>query len=405
VAGKRGPATGGGLKLSRPKSTDLAALLPTAIWAWMLLARGRYWSTHTGLPFADAPPGQWPAVAVIVPARDEADLVPQTLSSLLMQDYPGDVRVLLVDDMSTDRTVVARATGADCATVPLLVVSGGPRPPGWAGKPWAMAQGTEHALSQTPPPEWLLFTDADVWHPPSSLRRLVAAALSDRRDAVSLMARLHTSTKWEKLLLPAFVYFFAQIYPFSWVNDGQRRTAAAAGGCILVRVAALNAAGGPEAVAGSTIDDVALAQALKRSGQAIWLGLAGGPGAPDVRSLRSYAHLADIWEMVTRSAYTQLRYNPAALAGTVVGLCSTYLAPPALCLWGAARYRPWLALAGFAGWSAMAATYLPTVRYYGVSPATALALPAIAGLYAAMTIDSARRHRRGIITWKGRPTA
>ena len=246
MAGKRGPATGGGLKLSRPKSTELAALLPTAIWAWMLLARGRYWSTHTGLPFAGAPPGQWPAVAVIVPARDEADLVPQTLSSLLMQDYPGDVRVVLVDDMSTDRTAeVARATGADCATVPLLVVSGGPRPPGWAGKPWAMAQGTEHALSQTPPPEWLLFTDADVWHPPSSLRRLVAAALSDRRDAVSLMARLHTSTKWEKLLLPAFVYFFAQIYPFSWVNDGQRRTAAAAGGCILVRVAALNAAGGP----------------------------------------------------------------------------------------------------------------------------------------------------------------
>ena len=151
------PGTGSRLKVSRPKGTELAALLPTAIWAWLLLARGRYWSTRTGLPVASAPTGQWPAVAVIVPARDEADLLPQTLSSLLMQDYPGDVRVVLVDDMSTDTTAeVARATGARCATVPLCVVSGGRLPPGWAGKPWAMAQGTEHALSRTPPPEWLL---------------------------------------------------------------------------------------------------------------------------------------------------------------------------------------------------------------------------------------------------------
>jgi hopene-associated glycosyltransferase HpnB len=384
----------------------MAALLPSAVWAWLLAARGGYWRANTGLPPASAPPGQWPTVAVIVPARDEAELLPRTLPSLLAQDYPGEALVVLVDDMSSDGTAdVARTLGADADGLPLHVVSGGPRPPGWAGKPWAMAQGTEHALAQGPAPEWLLFTDADIWHPPSSLRQLVAAAISGRRDAVSLMARLRTSTNWERLLLPAFVYFFAQLYPFPWVNDSRRRTAAAAGGCILVRSSALRAAGGLHAVADETIDDVALAKALKRSGHAIWLGLAGGPFAPDARSLREYPHLSHVWEMVTRSAYTQLRHNPVVLAGTIAGLCSIYLAPPLLGIVGVARRWPALALTGFLGWAAMAVTYVPTARYYRVSPATALALPGIAGLYAAMTFDSARRHHRGALVWKGRAMA
>ena len=404
MAAQRAPATRRGTALTRPKGTDLAAFVPTAIWASLIVARGRYWSVSTGLPPATAPPERWPALTIIVPARNESDLLPETLPSLLTQDYPGDARVVLVDDMSTDGTAqVATSVAASGTRVPLYVLSGSARPPGWAGKPWALAQGTEHALSQSPQPEWLLFTDADVRHGSSSLRQLVAAGISDRRDAVSLMARLHTSTAWEKLLMPAFVYFFAQIYPFSWVNRRECRTAAAAGGCLLVRTAALRAAGGPEAVAGSTIDDVALAKALKRSGQAIWLGLSGGPGAPELESLRSYPRLADIWEMVTRSAYTQLRHSPVLLAGTVAALSSTYLAPPLLAIWGAARHRPWLAVAGFSGWAAMAASYLPTVRYYQASRTTVLALPLTAGLYAAMTVDSARRHRKGGVAWKGRP--
>jgi hopene-associated glycosyltransferase HpnB len=342
-------------------------------------------------------------VTVIVPARNEADLLPETLPSLLLQDYPGDARVVVVDDLSTDGTPEAAAAASENAgRLPLRVLRGIPRPPGWAGKPWAMAQGTEHALSENPGPEWLLFTDADVWHPPSSLRRLVAAAVADHRDAVSLMARLNASTAWERLLMPAFVYFFAQIYPFSWVNRRERRTAAAAGGCVLVRVAALLAAGGPAAVASNTIDDVALAKALKSSGQAIWLGLAGEPAAPDVQSLRSYPRLSDVWEMVTRSAYTQLRHNPVLLGGTVAALSSTYLAPPLIAGWGLARGRPWLAIAGFTAWALMAASYLPTVRYYRSPRASALALPMTAGLYGAMTIDSARRHYRGALVWKGR---
>jgi hopene-associated glycosyltransferase HpnB len=403
VAADRASASGVGSSLARwPKPTELAAFLPTAIWGWLLLARGRYWKADVGLNRAGPPPEKWPSVAVIVPARDEADLLPETFSSLLSQDYPGEARVVLVDDMSTDGTAEVAMAMANGSNVPVSVVTGRPRPPGWAGKPWAMAQGTEHALAQEPAPEWLLFTDADVWHPPSSLRQLVTAALSDRRDAVSLMARLSTSTSWESLLMPAFVYFFAQIYPFSWVNDRDRGTAAAAGGCVLVRTGALRAAGGPEAVASSTIDDVALAKALKRAGQSIWLGLAGARAAPDVRSLRSYPRLADIWEMVTRSAYTQLRHNPAALAGTVAGLSSTYLAPPLISIWGLARRRPVLALAGLTGWAAMAFSYLPTARYYRASPATAFALPVTAGLYGAMTVDSARRHHRGAVAWKGR---
>jgi len=386
-----------------PKGVELAAFLPTAIWAGLLLARGRYWSTSTGLPPVVAQPEKWPAVAVIVPARNEAALLPRTLPSLLGQDYPGQVRVVLVDDMSTDGTAETAIAVAKASGAPVSVVSGRRRPPGWAGKPWAMAQGTEYALARAQAPEWLLFTDADIWHPPSSLRELVAAAMSDHRDAVSLMARLPASSAWESLLLPAFVYFFAQIYPFSWVNDRARRTAAAAGGCILVRTEALRTAGGLEAVAGATIDDVAMAKALKRSGQEIWLGLAGGWAAPDVSSLRSYPHLADIWEMVTRNAYTQLRHNPALLAGTLAGLFSTYLAPPIFGIWGVVGRRPPLAAAGLSAWAAMAASYLPMARYYRTSPATAAALPLTAALYAAMTFDSARRHYQGAVAWKGRP--
>ena len=404
MAASQAPASGRRFCLAPPKGTELLAFLPTAVWGYLVLARGRYWSVKTGLPPAISAPETWPAVTVIVPARNEAELIPRTLPSLLRQDYPGEVRVVLVDDMSADGTAeVAGAIATETMNGNLHVVNGEPRPSGWAGKPWAMAQGTKYAVGQSPPPEWLLFTDADVWHPPSSLRQLVAAALSDRRDAVSLMARLHTSAMPEKFLMPAFVYFFAQIYPFSWVSRSTRRTAAAAGGCMLVRADALVTAGGLEAVAANTIDDVALAQALKGAGQAIWLGLAGGPGAPDVQSLRSYPRLADIWEMVTRSAYTQLRYSPLLLGGTVLALSSTYLAPPLLGIWGVARRRPWLALAGLTAWAAMASTYLPMTRYYRVSPATAVALPLTAGVYGAMTVDSARRHRQGALSWRGRP--
>jgi hopene-associated glycosyltransferase HpnB len=350
-------------------------------------------------------------VAIVVPARDEAELLPHTLPTLLAQDYPGPAQVVLVDDRSTDGTAgVARAV-ADAAPAPkpaLRVITGRPRPSGWAGKPWAMAQGAAAAMGTTPPPEWLLFTDADIAHPPSSLRRLVGTASDDARSVVSLMARLSTAGGWERLLMPAFVYFFAQIYPFGWVNDRERATAAAAGGCLLVEARALAEAGGIGAIATSTIDDVALARAVKGAGFDIWLGLAGEGGtddAPRVESLRRYPRLAGIWDMVARNAYTQLHYNPALLAGTVAGLGALYLSPPVLAGAGLATRRAGVATAGLVAWTAMTATYLPIVRYYGAPPAQALALPFTASLYAAMTVSSARRHRKGTWAWKGRPTA
>lgn len=404
-----------------------AVLAPAAAWAYLALARGRFWSTATGLPAVPPPPEghRWPPLAVVVPARNESELLPHTLPRLLAQDYRGPVHVVLVDDRSADGTAgLARAIGRQNSGVTLTVLEGGPLPAGWAGKPWAMAQGVEAALRHEPRPEWLLFTDADISHPPGSLAALVWAAQADRRKAVSLMARLAAEDTWEKLLMPAFVYFFAQIYPFNWVNDRRRATAAAAGGCLLVEAAALEAAGGIDAIADRVIDDVALAQALAGTGANLWLGLAAsaGPGgsgkaAPEVQSLRRYPELGDIWDMVARSAYTQLRTNPLLLAGALAGLGALYLAPPAMALAGLrglsrqgalARLkghhgpgrRLLLAASGLAAWTTMAATYLPTVRYYRVPPVVALCLPFTASLYMAMTISSALRSRRGAVLWR-----
>lgn len=357
-------------------------------------------------------------MAVVVPARDEADMLPHTFPTLLAQDYPGPVHFVVVDDRSTDGTAdVARELAGPRAGRPWREAHGGPHdaehwaqglrrasvvkgtalPNGWVGKPWAMAQGVAAAMAVQPRPRWVLFTDADIAHPPSSLTELVQAAVGDQRDLVSVMARLSTGGAWESLVMPAFVYFFAQIYPFSWVNDRRRRTAAAAGGCLLVNLKSLHTAGGVEAIKGDIIDDVALARCLRRAGKDLWLTLAGdgGPGqAPAVASLRRYPRLADVWGMVSRTAYTQLRHSPAALAGAVAGLSALYLAPPLLAAAGLARHRPSWALAGLASWTLMTSTYLPMAEYYGVPPLTAPALPFTASLYMAMTLSSAAQHSR-----------
>ncbi|MDA8061404.1 MAG: glycosyltransferase, partial [Actinomycetota bacterium] len=338
---------------------ELVAFSATAIWVLLLLAPGRYWTTAVRLPPAPgsdtgpaarpaaarpaaarpAGPGSavarpailWPSVAVVVPARNEADLLPLTLPSLMAQDYPGPLRVVLVDDASSDGTaeVAARCSAGGRAGVEVL--EGAPRPDGWAGKLWALHQGIDLCCGAGASPEWVLFTDADVRHPPGSVRALVAAAVSEGRDVVSLMVRLRVVTAWERLLVPAFVYFFAQLYPFRLVA-GPGRTAAAAGGCVLVRRAALERAGGIAAIRDAVIDDVALARALKRSGARIWLGL-----ADEVRSVRPYPRLADLWRMVARSAFTQLRYSPVLLGFTLVGLVLVYLGPPIALVVGVVR--------------------------------------------------------------------
>jgi hopene-associated glycosyltransferase HpnB len=369
-----------------------------SVWLWLLLGHGLFWRTDMRLP-PRSEPESWPRVAVVVPARDEAGTLPATLPSLLAQDYPGEAEIVLVDDGSADGTgglaaELARRHGG----LPLTVTSPGEPPDGWTGKQWAVRHGT--AVAGRRAPEFLLLTDADIAHAPDSLRSLVSAAVTGGFDAVSLMARLRVRCFWERLVVPAFVYFFAQLYPFRRVARPGARTAAAAGGCVLLRTSAAEEAGVPGAVRDAVIDDVALARAVKRRspGARIWLGLADG-----VVSVRPYPRLRDLWRMVSRSAYAQLRYSPALLMGTVLGLCLVHLAPPLGLAVGLLGGEPAAAVCGGAAWLVMAGSYVPMLRYYRRPPWTAMLLPFTAFLYTLMTVDSAVRHHRGVgAAWKGR---
>ncbi len=367
-----------------------------AAWLWLAFVRGFFWRTDQRLP-ATSDPTDWPSLAIVVPARDEAAVLPETLPTLLAQRYPGPAQVILVDDNSTDGTgEVARSLDGprslDRYGLPLTITTPGEPPAGWAGKLWALRHGVEVAGEV----DLLLLTDADIAHEDGSLRQLVAAA--GERDLVSQMARLRVRTGWERLIVPAFVYFFALLYPFRWSNRVGARTAAAAGGCTLVRRDALERVGGVAAIRGAVIDDVALAGLVKRGGGRIWLGLAG-----PVRSVRPYPTLASLWQMVARSAYAQLRHSVLLLIGTVLGLAVIFLVPPVAAVLGAAM-ADWPALAlGVTAWAVMSLTYVPMLRYYGQPVSAAPALPVTAMLYLAMTLDSARRHWLGRgAQWKGR---
>ncbi|MEV7148203.1 glycosyltransferase [Streptomyces sp. NPDC093084] len=375
------------------------AAVSLAAWLWLLLCQGFFWRTDVRLP-PQGDPGRWPDVCVVVPARDEAAVLPLGLPSLLAQDYPGRAEVFLVDDGSTDGTgELARDLAARHGGLPLTVASPGEPPAGWTGKLWAVRHGI--ALARARDPEYLLLTDADIAHEPDSLRLLVAAARTGGFDLVSQMARLRVESLWERLVVPAFVYFFAQLYPFRRIGRKGSRTAAAAGGCVLLRADAAERARVPDAIRHAVIDDVALARAVKGSGGHIWLGL-----ADRVDSVRPYPRLHDLWRMVSRSAYAQLRHNPLLLLGTVAGLALVYLVPPAAVLAGAAGGDAAAVLAGAAAWLVMTATYVPMLRYYRQPLWPAPLLPFTAFLYLLMTVDSAVQHYRGRgAAWKGRTYA
>jgi hopene-associated glycosyltransferase HpnB len=413
---------------------SVACTAAAIVWAYLVIGHGGYWRTGQRLPPGPAPgpapsraagepvlsraggePARWPDVVAVIPARDEAAMLPAVLPTLLGQDYPGALTVILVDDCSTDGTAeVAAGLGRGLGPGPgpgqpgrpvraLRVVAGAPLPPGWAGKVWAMAQGLAAAGDGGAAPGYLLFTDADIAWEAGALRALVRAAEGDDRDLVSQMALLRTATGWERVVVPAFVYFFAQLYPFGRVNSPRSRTAAAAGGCMLLRREALERSGGLAPISGARIDDVALGQVIKRQRGRCWLGL-----TTSVVSVRPYPKLADLWQMVARSAYIQLRYSPWLLGATVAGLAFVYVLPPAGAIAGlaagAATAPAALAAgAGLASWTLMSLTYLPMLRLYRLSPLRAPGLPLIAMLYAAMTVDSARRHYAGRgAEWKGR---
>jgi hopene-associated glycosyltransferase HpnB len=395
-----------------------------AAWVYLLLFHGEYWRTRQRLPGGPGTPlpdADWPGVIAVVPARNEAEMLPVTLPALLSQDYPGAFRVTLVDDGSTDGTgavaeKIAESVAAGGSRVPLTVVLGRPRPEGWAGKVWAMEQGITaggdagiardgSTSGDRAAGGYVLFTDADIEWAPGALRDLVAAAEADDRALVSQMALLRAEAGWERIVVPAFVYFFAQLFPFKRVNDPRSRVAAGAGGCMLIRRLALEKAGGLERIKGALIDDVALGTLLKRDGNRCWLGM-----TRDIRSVRPYPRLADLWHMIARSAYVQLRYSPVLLAGTVLGLLLLFAAPPAgLVTWLAVALAGngqavAAGVAGLAGLLTMACSYVPMLRFYRLSLLRAPSLPLIAVLYAGMTVDSARRHYGGrSVSWRGRP--
>lgn len=362
----------------------LLALLSLLAWGGLLLFRGGFWRADQRLNGASPDREHWPGVVAVIPARDEAPTIGLTVASLLGQDYPGEVRVVVVDDNSTDGT--ARAAGASDR---LTVISGRPLEAGWTGKLWAQNQGLAEAARIMPEARYVLLTDADIEHDPANLRRLVDKAEWESLDLVSLMVRLRCESLWERLLIPAFVFFFQKLYPFRWVNDPEAGTAGAAGGCMLVRRTALERIGGLESIKGRLIDDCSLAARVKEGG-AIWLGL-----AERTRSLRTYESLGKIWRMVARTAFIQLDHSVLALIGTVLAMAVIYLAPPVALFGG----HP----AGVAPWLLMALAYRPTLALYGRPAWEGLLLPLAALLYTLMTLDSARRHWMGKGGgWKGR---
>ena len=377
-------------------------LLAFVVWLYLLFLRGGYWQAGPLIPQDQPQPEKWPAVVAIVPARDEADVVDRAVRSLLGQDYAGEFTVILVDDGSSDVTsdLVRRLSRVSRRS--LTVIDGAPPPNGWSGKLWALEQGLRHYQTNFPATDLIWFTDADIYHPAGNLRRLVAHGLAEGHDLISLMVRLESRGSWTWLLIPAFVYFFQQLYPFRWVANPARRTSAAAGGCILVRRSALQNSGGLERIRGALIDDCALARNLKVGhGYRLWLGL-----STKTHSLRPYRKLRGVWAMVSRNAFTQLNYSPVYLALAVLGMLVTYLVGP-FCVIVALYSGEFAKLAlGAAIWLLMSVSFMPTLRIYGEARSAALLMPIVALLYMAMTLDSARRSWWGNGSkWKGRVTA
>jgi hopene-associated glycosyltransferase HpnB len=362
----------------------IVTCLSLLVWCYLLLGHGRFWQSAPVLPARQ--PRAHPPAAIVVPARNEAPFIAQALTSLLTQDYPGPYRVILVDDDSQDATAeIARRLD----NPRLTIVTGEPRPAGWSGKLWAMAQGIRTAGDA----ELFFLTDADIVHAPGHLSALAAQIEQDDLDMVSEMVELPCSSRAERALIPAFVFFFQLLYPFAWVNDPLRPTAAAAGGTILIRRRALDRIGGIATVRGALIDDVALAKAVKGGGK-IWLG-----HSALARSIRPYPTFADIWRLIVRTAYVQLRFSPIALLATTLGMALVWLVPPAATLFGDKPEQ----LLGLAAWIVSGACFLPTLRHCQRSWLWAPILPLVALFYMAATVASAIDHHRGRgVAWKNR---
>ena len=378
---------------------EIISAISLTIWLFLLLFWGNFWRSDRRIETNSEVIANYPTVCAIVPARDEDEVISTSLTSLLNQDYSGKFSIVLVDDNSSDRTTeIARYTAKRLnKSQQLKVISGKPLAVGWKGKLWAMEQGIAEARVLTTP-DYFLLTDADIKHPSNNIRRLVAKAQTQKLDLVSLMVLLRCQNFWEKLLIPAFVFFFQKLYPFAWVNSSNKSLAAAAGGCILISNQALTEIGGIATIKDALIDDCSLAQAVKSQGKNIWLGL-----SETTTSLRGYDRLSVIWDTIARTAYTQLNYSPLLLFGTVISMAIVYLVTP-ICLIIGIFSGNWLLVSiSIVTWLLMTRAYLPTIKLYKLSIIWAFCLPAIALLYTLMTIDSAIKYYRGQGgAWKGR---
>ncbi|MEM7254539.1 MAG: glycosyltransferase [Pseudomonadota bacterium] len=386
---------------------EVSAVLSALIWLYLWRWHGRFWRLSECLDEAAHPPtpsGPWPSISVVVPARNEASTIERTVAALIAQRYPGHLRIAVVDDASDDDTAarvesfIASGAADRHPHRELTLLRNEPLPVGWVGKMWAVETGVAHATANAKRPDFLLLTDADLELHPNCVAHLVGIAHARQTALTSLMVYLTHGRGWPRLLIPAFVYFFKMLYPFSWVNDPARRTAAAAGGCMLVNTKALQQAGGIDAIRDELIDDCALAAALK-PGRAIWLG-----EATHSCSIRPYESLGPVWQTVVRSAFVQLRYSWTLLILTTMGMWLLYLAP-LLAVSMLGSIAAWVSLLGVATWAVQARTFSPMVRFYHQPRWLAALLPLAGAIYLVMTWHSALRHVTGRgVQWRGRVT-
>jgi len=372
--------------------TTSIATLTAGTWAYLVLARGSFWRTKSAIPAAFDTAEFLGGVVAVVPARNEAKLIGPVVTSLLNQNVA--MPVIVVDDESTDGTAeVARRTAEETGKADaLIVIQSKPLPAGWTGKLWSMHQGIEYARASNP--AWLMLADADVLHGPETVANLSRIASHGNYDLVSFMVKLHCESLPEKLLIPAFVYFFFMLYPPAWIRNTRRSTAGAAGGCMLVRTETLDRAGGLEAIRSAVIDDCALAGLLKHHGGKLWIGL-----SDQSQSVRRYDTFSHIEHMVSRTAFNQLKHSSLLLLGTIAGMVLTYLVPPLL-LFTDSKVAIFM---GAAAWTAMTITYATVVRYYRLNSIWALTLPLAALFYLGATIHSAVKYWDGTGgEWKGR---
>jgi hopene-associated glycosyltransferase HpnB len=377
----------------------IIAIACLLIWLGLLLFWGQFW-LGVRLSPSQKTLKSYPNVWVVIPARDEADVLANSLKSVLQQNYAGNLAVALVDDNSSDDTAkIAQKTANKLEKTPQLhLISGQTLPSGWKGKLWALEQGINYAKEQVIKPDYILLTDADIHHHNSNLTELITKAETEQLDLVSLMVLLRCQSFWEKLLIPAFVFFFQKLYPFKLANNPNSFVAAAAGGCILIRANTLEQIGGVASFKNALIDDCTLAKKVKKNQGKIWLGL-----TQKTISLRSYDSLKSIWDMVARTAFYQLNYSWLLLIGTIFGLFFVYLIPLLAIIWGIVYQDITITSVGLITYCLINVAYFPTLKLYQISPLWSCLLSAIAFLYGLMTIDSALKHLQGQGgSWKGR---